>query len=74
MVEVCLAVPAKILKVEDSKGKVDFGDGVLRDIDLSLVDAAEGDYVLVHAGFAIQTLEQEDAEKTLELWREILET
>lgn len=69
----CLAVPGKVLKVEGSKGKVDFGDGVLRDVDLTLVDVVEGNYVLVHAGFAIQVLKEEDALKTLEIWREILE-
>jgi hydrogenase expression/formation protein HypC len=69
----CLAVPGKVLKVEGSRGKVDFGDGVLRDVDLTLVEAVEGDYVLVHAGFAIQVLKEEDAVKTLEIWRQILE-
>ncbi|MEM2902117.1 MAG: HypC/HybG/HupF family hydrogenase formation chaperone [Candidatus Bathyarchaeia archaeon] len=69
----CLAVPGKVLKVEGSKGKVDFGDGVLRDVDLTLVEVVEGDYVLVHAGFAIQVLKEEDALKTLEIWKEILE-
>jgi hydrogenase expression/formation protein HypC len=68
----CLAVPAKILWVEGPKGKVDFGDGVRRDIDLTLVNAKTGDYVLVHAGFAIQILSEEDAKKTLEIWEEIL--
>jgi len=51
---------------------VDFGEGVLRDVNVSLVDAKVGDYVLVHAGYAIQTVDKEDALETLALWKEIL--
>jgi hydrogenase expression/formation protein HypC len=40
---------------------------------LSLVDAKVGDYVIVHAGYAIQVLDREEAEKTLEIFRELLE-
>ncbi len=50
--------------------KVDFG-GVMREVDVSLVNPKVGDYVIVHAGFAIQILDEEEARKTLELWDEI---
>jgi len=68
----CLAIPAKILRVMGSEAEADFG-GIRRRINITLLDdVKEGDYVIVHAGFAIQKLSKEDAEKTLALWREIL--
>ena len=50
---------------------MDFG-GVMRAINVSLVDARVGDFVIVHAGYAIEVLDREEAEKTLELFRELL--
>ncbi|MCW4024688.1 MAG: HypC/HybG/HupF family hydrogenase formation chaperone [Candidatus Bathyarchaeota archaeon] len=70
----CLAIPAHIMSVDGSKAKVDFGQGVLREVNLSLVDAKVGDYVLVHAGYAIQVLEEQEALETLKLWRDLLES
>ncbi len=55
------------------KANVDFGQGVLREVNVSLVDVKVGDYVLVHAGYAIQVLEEQDAKETLNLWNSILE-
>ncbi|MBS7607955.1 MAG: HypC/HybG/HupF family hydrogenase formation chaperone [Candidatus Bathyarchaeia archaeon] len=69
----CLAIPAKVVKIQDGKAQVDFGEGVLREVDISLVEVKVGEYVLVHAGYAIQALSQEEAEETLRLWRELLE-
>ena len=69
----CLAIPAKVKSIEENKAKVDFGEGVLREVNISLVDAKVGDYVLVHAGYAIQVLDKEEAQETLRLWNEILE-
>ena len=69
----CLAIPAKIMSVEGSRANVDFGQGVLREVNVSLVEAKVGEYVLVHAGYAIQVLEEKDALETLSLWNEILE-
>jgi hydrogenase expression/formation protein HypC len=66
----CLAIPAKIVRIDGSHAKVDYG-GALREANISLVDAKVGDWVIVHAGFAIQVLSEEDARKTLELWEEI---
>lgn len=68
----CLAVPAKVLQIEGSKAHVDFGDGTLREVNVSLVDVQIGKYVIVHAGFAIEVLDQEEAQETLDLWRELL--
>jgi len=69
----CLAIPAKVVEVSGTKAKVDFGEGVLREVNVSLVEARVGDYVLVHAGYAIQVLSCEEAMETLRLWRDILE-
>jgi hydrogenase expression/formation protein HypC len=69
----CLAIPAKVMSVEGHEARVDFGEGVLRDVNVTLVDAKVGDYVLVHAGYAIQVLSEEEALETLRLWNEVLE-
>ena len=69
----CLAIPALIKSIDGEKAQVDFGGGVLREVNVTLVNAAIGDYVLVHAGYAIQRLEKEEALETLSLWKEVLE-
>jgi len=74
----CLAIPAKVVMISKgkegarAKAKADFG-GLSREIDISLVDAKIGDYVMVHAGFAIEIMDEHEAEETLELWKELLE-
>jgi len=68
----CLAIPAKVVEVQGNIAKVDFGQGVVRDVNVTLVEAHVGEYVLVHAGYAIQVVDQEAAEETLRLWEEIL--
>lgn len=68
----CLAVPARILKKRADIAQVDYGDGVKRDVNIALVDVAIGDYVIVHAGFAIEVLDEHEALETLRLWEEIL--
>ena len=68
----CLAIPALVTRLEAGKAQVDFGEGVLRDVNVTLVEAKVGDYVLVHAGYAIQTVDEKDALETLALWKEIL--
>jgi hydrogenase expression/formation protein HypC len=71
----CLAVPGKITEIMDSSGvrmgKVDF-DGVTREACLEyLPEAVPGDYVIVHVGFAISRLDEEEAAKTLAYLREL---
>lgn len=68
----CLAIPGKVLEIQGNVAKVDFGNGVIRDADITLVDVDIGKYVLVHTGYAIQVMEEDDAMETLDLWREIL--
>ncbi len=67
----CLAVPGRIIEIEDQTAKVDFG-GITREANLMLIeDATVGEYVLIHAGFAIQRLSAEEAEETLRLFGEL---
>jgi hydrogenase expression/formation protein HypC len=67
----CLAVPAEIKSIEGSSATVDYG-GVKRTANISLVEAKVGDFVIVHAGYAIQVMDREEAEKTLDIFREML--
>jgi hydrogenase expression/formation protein HypC len=69
----CLAIPAKVLEIHGDIAKVDFGQGVAREVNAMLVEARVGEYVLVHAGYAIEKLDQKAAEESLNMWREILE-
>ena len=71
--KLCLAIPAKVLEVNGDLAKVDFGQGVAREVNIILVDVKVGEYVLVHAGYAIEKLDQKAAEESLNTWREILE-
>ncbi len=67
----CLAVPAEIKSIEGHLATVDYG-GVKRTANISLVEAKVGDYVIVHAGYAIQLMDKAEAEKTLEIFQEML--
>jgi len=69
----CLAIPGKVLEIDGRTARVDFGYSAIREVDITLVDVMVGQYVLVHTGYAIQVLDEEDALETLRLWREILE-
>ena len=71
---VCLAIPGKILDIDKKTqhALVDYGDGTKRRANISLVDVKVGDYVIVHAGFAIQILDEHEALETLALFREML--
>ncbi|MBD3232473.1 MAG: HypC/HybG/HupF family hydrogenase formation chaperone [candidate division Zixibacteria bacterium] len=72
----CLAVPGKLIELIDNDelmpvGKVDFG-GVARDVILAYVpDAKIGDYVNVHAGFAISIIDAEEAEQILQCFQQL---
>jgi hydrogenase expression/formation protein HypC len=66
----CLAIPGKVISVEDlglsRMAKVQFG-GITRTASLDFVpEAGVGDYVLVHVGFALSKIDEEEARKTLE--------
>ncbi|MBQ9615254.1 MAG: HypC/HybG/HupF family hydrogenase formation chaperone, partial [Selenomonadaceae bacterium] len=67
----CLAVPAKVLEIKDSLAKVELS-GVMRDVSLMLLPEAKiGDYVLVHAGFAMQVVEEKEVEEMNALFAEM---
>ncbi len=68
----CLAVPGLVKNINGEDAEIDFG-GVIRKVNVSLVDVEEEDYVIVHAGYAIEKLEEEDARKSLEVWEEVME-
>ena len=66
----CLAIPSRIVKIEDGMASIDV-DGVQRKTSLLLLeDAAVGDYVLVHAGFAIKKIDETAALETLQILKE----
>ena len=68
----CLAIPAKVLSKNGDTAKVDFGEGTSRAVNVALVNVSVGEYVIVHAGFAIEVLDEKEAKETLQLWRELL--
>jgi hydrogenase expression/formation protein HypC len=69
----CLAIPALIKAIEDKEAEAEIG-GITRRISLWLTpEARVGDYVLVHTGYAINVLDQGEAEETLTLLRQIAE-
>ncbi|MCK5733561.1 MAG: HypC/HybG/HupF family hydrogenase formation chaperone [Candidatus Latescibacteria bacterium] len=67
----CLAVPMRLVRRDENFGVAEVG-GIEREIGLQLVDDVEiGDFVIVHAGFAIQKLDEEAAQETLALFEEM---
>jgi len=69
----CLAIPARIIRIEDKEAEVEIG-GITRRISLWLTPEAKmGDYALVHTGYAINILDEKEAEETLKLFQEIAE-
>jgi len=67
----CLAVPVQVLAINGEEAEVDFG-GVRRRISVVLTpDACIGDYVVLHTGFAISIMDQEEAQQTLKLLQEL---
>ncbi len=70
----CLAVPSKIIRFNNSTATIDVY-GAQRDISLLLLEDEVniGDYVLVHAGFAIQKIQKDIAEETLGLFKKLFE-
>lgn len=69
----CLAIPSKVIEIDDQEGTVEFG-GVTKKVSLSLLsNISVGDYVLVHAGYAIEHIREDEAAETLDVIRQICE-
>ena len=69
----CLAIPAKVISLSEdgAMASVEIG-GVKKDVSVSLVEGvSEGDYVIVHTGFALSKLDPKEAQETLELFAEM---
>ena len=73
----CLAIPGKLISIQESSdeifktGKVSF-DGVIKEVNLALVPEAKiNDYVMVHVGAAISTIDEEEAKKTFEALKQM---
>lgn len=68
----CLAVPLKLISIDGTSGVGEF-DGVRRKVELTFVPQAKtGDYVIVHAGFAMEIMNEEQAENDREAFREVI--
>ena len=68
----CVAVPGKVVAINGDMAQVDF-KGNLVSVNTGLVDPKVGDYVLVHAGCAIEVMEKDKAEEIIELFMELEE-
>lgn len=67
----CLAIPGKLVNIDGNKGYVEFGT-IKRNVDLRLLEEVNvGDFVIVHAGFAIEKINEEEAQKTLKLYNDL---
>ena len=66
----CVAASGKVISIEGRRARVDFLGNVC-DVNVSLVNARIGDYVLVHAGCAIEVVKKETNDEIVALWREI---
>ncbi len=69
----CLAIPGKILKIDGNSALVDF-DGIKQKVIIALIQNPEiGKYVIVHAGYAIEMMNEKDALEAIEQWNELAE-
>ncbi len=69
----CLAIPAKVISIQGQEAEAEIG-GISRKISLALTpEARVGDYVLLHTGYAISIVDQEEAQETLKMLEEIAE-
>ena len=68
----CIAIPGKVLELSGSSARVDF-NGNLVDVNTGLIEPEVGQYVLVHAGCAIEVMEHDKAQELIELFTELEE-
>lgn len=69
----CLAIPGKILEIDQNSALVDF-DGIKQNVIIALIQNPEiGKYVIVHAGYAIEMMDEKDAIEAINQWKELVE-
>ena len=68
----CIAIPGRVVELNEDRAKVDF-NGNLVDVNTGLIEPEVGQYVLVHAGCAIEVMEHEKAQELIELFTELEE-
>ena len=66
----CIAIPGLIISMKGTKAKVDFNGNIL-DVETAIIDTKIGDYVLVHAGCAIEVIDKEKANEISEILKEL---
>jgi hydrogenase expression/formation protein HypC len=66
----CLAIPGIVLGIRGKEATVDFG-GIRRTVKVDLVTVKPGEYVIVHAGYAIEVMDEKDAQETLKILEEM---
>lgn len=69
----CLAIPLKIISIDATQAVVDLGDDKTTIVDVAMVEAKVGDYVIVNTGFAVRVMDEEDAMETIELLKKYQE-
>lgn len=69
----CLAVPGKIVSIKGDLAEIDFG-GVIKKANIAMVEAQIGQWAVIHAGFAIEIMDEEEAQETIKLWNEVLDS
>lgn len=72
MKKMCLAVPGKIVNIEGETADIDFG-GIIRQASVAMIDAEVGQWAVIHAGYAIEVMDEEEAQRTIQLWNEVLD-
>ena len=69
----CLAIPGKILEINENSALVDF-DGIKQNVIIALIQNPEiGKYVIVHAGYAIEMMNEKEAKEAIDQWKELAE-
>ena len=66
----CLAIPGRVLEIRGKEAVVDFG-GIRRTVKVDLVKVKAGEYVIIHAGYAIEVMDEKDAQETLKILEEM---
>ncbi len=69
----CLAVPGQIVSINGDLAEIDFG-GVIKKANIAMVEAQIGQWAVIHAGFAIEIMDEEEAQETIKLWNEVLDS